>query len=185
MTILQMPVRQLGMMVNGYARASTCGARLFALIDHETEIDDLPDAPDLKITNGTLKLENVSFSYAGNTDLQALSGISFEAHKGETVGIVGPPGSGKTTLMHLLPRFYDPLVGSITIDGQNIRDATLSSVRKAVAVVQQDSFFLRLRSRTTSHTPIPTLRRNKSAVSPSRHNCTTISSACLTNTARL
>ena len=141
MTILQMPVRQLGMMVNGYARASTCGARLFALIDHETEIDDLPDAPDLKITNGTLKLENVSFSYAGNTDLQALSGINFEAHKGETVGIVGPPGSGKTTLMHLLPRFYDPLVGSITIDGQDIRDATLSSVRKAVAVVQQDSFF--------------------------------------------
>jgi ATP-binding cassette subfamily B multidrug efflux pump len=117
MAILQMPVRQLGMMVNGYARASTCGA-----------------------TNGTLKLENVSFSYAGNTDLPALSGISFEAHKGETVGIVGPPGSGKTTLMHLLPRFYDPLVGSITIDGQDIRDATLSSVRKAVAVVQQDSF---------------------------------------------
>ena len=140
MTILQMPVRQLGMMVNAYARASTCGARLFALIDHETEIDNLPDAPDLRITNGTLKLENVSFSYAGNTDLKALSGISFEAHKGETVGIVGPPGSGKTTLMHLLPRFYDPLVGSITLDGQDIRDATLSSVRKAIAVVQQDSF---------------------------------------------
>jgi ATP-binding cassette subfamily B multidrug efflux pump len=140
MTILQMPVRQLGMMVNGYARASTCGARLFALIDCETEIDNLPDAPDLKITNGTLKLENVSFSYAGNTDLKALSGISLEAHKGETVGIIGPPGSGKTTLMHLLPRFYDPLVGSITIDGQDIRGATLSSVRKAVAVVQQDSF---------------------------------------------
>jgi ATP-binding cassette subfamily B multidrug efflux pump len=140
MTILQMPVRQLGMMVNGYARASTCGARLFALIDRETEIDNLPDAPDLKITNGTLKLENVSFSYAGNTDLKALSGISLEAHKGETVGIIGPPGSGKTTLMHLLPRFYDPLVGSITIDGQDIRGATLSSVRKAVAVVQQDSF---------------------------------------------
>ncbi|WP_306263037.1 ABC transporter ATP-binding protein [Pararhizobium sp. IMCC21322] len=140
MTILQMPVRQLGMMVNGYARASTCGARLFALIDHEAEIENAPGAQDLKITNGTLKLENVSFAYSGNTDRRTVSGISFEAHKGETVGIVGPPGSGKTTLMHLIPRFYDPTHGSISIDGQDIRDATLSSVRKAVAVVQQDSF---------------------------------------------
>ncbi|WP_299749057.1 ABC transporter ATP-binding protein [uncultured Boseongicola sp.] len=140
MTILQMPVRQLGMMVNGYARASTCGARLFALIDHETEIDNAPDAQDLKITDGTLKLENVSFAYAGNADRKAVSGISFEAHRGETVGIVGPPGSGKTTLMHLIPRFYDPTQGSISIDGQDIRDATLASVRQAVAVVQQDNF---------------------------------------------
>lgn len=140
MTILQMPVRQLGMMVNGYARASTCGARLFALIDHEAEIENAPDAQDLKITDGTLKLENVSFAYEGNTDRRAVSGISFEAHKGETIGIVGPPGSGKTTLMHLIPRFYDPTQGSISIDGQDIRDATLSSVRQAVAVVQQDSF---------------------------------------------
>ena len=140
MTILQMPVRQLGMMVNGYARASTCGARLFALINHETEIKEAPDALDLKITNGTLKLENVSFAYTGDTERQAVSDISFEAHKGETVGIVGPPGSGKTTLMHLIPRFYDPTRGSISIDGHDIRKATLSSVRQAVAVVQQDSF---------------------------------------------
>ena len=130
MTILQMPVRQLGMMVNGYARASTCGARLFALIDHETEIEDAPDAQDLKITEGTLKLDNVSFAYAGNIgqkavsgiSQKAVSGISFEAHRGETVGIVGPPGSGKTTLMHLIPRFYDPAQGSISIDGQDIRE---------------------------------------------------------------
>lgn len=140
MTILQMPVRQLGMMVNGYSRASTCGARLFALIDHETEIDDTLDAEDLKISDGTLKLENVSFAYAGDTDRQAVSGISFKAHRGEIVGIVGPPGSGKTTLMHLIPRFYDPNQGSISIDGQDIHNATLSSVRRAVAVVQQDSF---------------------------------------------
>ncbi|NKB54519.1 MAG: ATP-binding cassette domain-containing protein [Rhizobiaceae bacterium] len=140
MTILQMPVRQLGMMVNGYARASTCGARLFALIDHEAEIEDAPHAQDLQITDGILKLDNVSFAYAADTGQRAVSGISFEARKGETVGIVGPPGSGKTTLMHLIPRFYDPTQGTISIDGQDIRDATLSSVRQAVAVVQQDSF---------------------------------------------
>ena len=140
MTILQMPVRQLGMMVNGYARASTCGARLFALIDHEMDIDTTPGTPDLKITAGTLTLENVSFAYAEHADRQAVSNISFEAHRGETIGIVGPPGSGKTSLMHLIPRFYDPSEGSIRIDGQDIRDVTLSSVRQAVAVVQQDSF---------------------------------------------
>lgn len=140
MTILQMPVRQLGMMVNGYARASTCGARLFALIDMPVEVADRPDAKDLTITEGTLKLENVAFAYDSASRRPAVSGVSFEAKRGETIGIVGAPGSGKTTLMHLIPRFYDVSEGAITIDGQDIRDATLSSVRQAVAVVQQDSF---------------------------------------------
>ena len=69
-----------------------------------------------------------------------MTGISFEAKKGETIGVIGSPGSGKTTLMHLIPRFYDPTNGTISIDGQDIRRVTLSSVRQAVAVVQQDSF---------------------------------------------
>jgi ATP-binding cassette subfamily B protein len=140
MTILQMPVRQLGLMVNAYARASTCGARLFALIDMPLEVEDTPGARDLEITEGTLRLDNVGFTYDGADGRRAISGISFEAKRGETIGIVGPPGSGKTTLMHLIPRFYDVTEGAITIGGQDIRDVTLSSVRQAVAVVQQDSF---------------------------------------------
>jgi len=140
MTILQMPVRQLGLMVNAYARASTCGARLFLLLDMPVEIDDKPDARDLEITEGTLKLDNVGFAYDGSGGHRAISGISFTARRGETVGIVGPPGSGKTTLVHLIPRFYDVAEGAISIDGQDIRDVTLASVRRAVAVVQQDSY---------------------------------------------
>jgi len=140
MTILQMPVRQLGLMVNAYARASTCGARLFTLLDLPVEVDDAPGAKALEVTEGTLRLENVGFAYKGSEGHRAVSGISFEARRGETVGIVGPPGSGKTTLMHLLPRFYDVDEGAITIDGQDIRAVTLSSVRLAVAVVQQDGF---------------------------------------------
>lgn len=140
MTILQMPVRQLGLMVNAYARASTCGARLFLLLDMPIEIADKPGAKALEITDGTLKLENVSFAYQGSGGRRAISGVSFEARRGETIGIVGPPGSGKTTLVHLIPRFYDVDEGSITIDGQDIRDVTLASVRQAVAVVQQDSY---------------------------------------------
>ncbi len=140
MTILQMPVRQLGLMVNAYARASTTGARLFALIDMPVAIDDAPGAPELQITDGTLRLEDVSFAYDGSGGQAAVSGVSFEARRGETIGVVGAPGSGKTTLMHLIPRFYDVTAGRITIDGQDIRDVRLSSVRQAVAVVQQDSF---------------------------------------------
>ncbi len=140
MTILQMPVRQLGLMVNAYARASTCGARLFLLLDMPVEIADRPGARDLEITEGTLRLENVGFAYDGSGGRKAISGISFEARRGETIGIVGPPGSGKTTLVHLIPRFYDVAEGAISIDGQDIRDVTLASVRRAVAVVQQDSY---------------------------------------------
>jgi len=140
MTILQMPVRQLGLMVNSFARASTCGARLFALLDTEIAIKDAPDAKHLKISDGVLRFEQVDFAYAQSVARPALKNISFEARRGETVGIVGPPGSGKTTISHLIPRFYDVTGGRITIDGQDIREVTLDSLRQAVAVVQQDAF---------------------------------------------
>ncbi|WP_167480609.1 ABC transporter ATP-binding protein [Mesorhizobium waimense] len=139
MTILQMPVRQLGLMVNSFARASTCGTRLFELLDAELDIQDAPDAKDLVITDGVLRFDNVGFRYAG-AGRATLSGISFEARSGETIGIVGPPGSGKSTIAHLIPRFYDVTSGAITIDGQDISKVTLQSLRKAVGVVQQDAF---------------------------------------------
>jgi ATP-binding cassette subfamily B protein len=140
MTILQMPVRQLGLMVNAFARASTCGTRLFNLLDLEVAVRDAPDAKDLEITEGTLRFENVDFAYPSSEMHQVLHGVSFEAKRGETIGIVGPPGSGKSTIAHLIPRFYDATAGRITIDGQDIRKATLQSLRRSVAVVQQDSF---------------------------------------------
>jgi ATP-binding cassette subfamily B multidrug efflux pump len=140
MTILQMPVRQLGLMVNAFARASTCGTRLFELLDLEIAVRDAPDARELKLTDGTLRFENVSFSYPSTPKQQALRNVSFEAKRGDTIGIVGPPGSGKSTLAHLIPRFYDVTGGRITIDGQDVRKATLQSLRRSVAIVQQDSF---------------------------------------------
>ncbi|WP_190241471.1 ABC transporter ATP-binding protein [Rhizobium sp. N122] len=140
MTILQMPVRQLGLMVNAFARASTCGSRLFNLLDLDISIKDAPDARDLAVTEGVLRFENVSFAYPGSEKRTVLHDVSFEARRGQTIGIVGPPGSGKSTIAHLIPRFYDVTGGKITIDGQDIRKATLQSLRRAVAVVQQDSF---------------------------------------------
>jgi ATP-binding cassette subfamily B protein len=140
MTILQMPVRQLGLMVNSFARASTCGNRLFAFLDLEVEIKDEKGAKPLKVTDGTLRFENVDFAYPSAPFRPVLSGVSFEAHRGETIGIVGRPGSGKSTIAHLIPRFYDVTGGRVTIDGQDVRATTLDSLREAVAVVQQDSF---------------------------------------------
>jgi ATP-binding cassette subfamily B multidrug efflux pump len=137
MSILLQPVRQIGMMVNGYARGSASGGRLFAVLDIDPDIKDKPGAKDLNITNGTLEFHNVRFGYEGE---HTLNGISFKAEPGHMVGIVGPPGSGKSTIAHLVPRFYDPIEGHITIDGQDLRDITLDSLRKAVGVVEQDTF---------------------------------------------
>jgi ATP-binding cassette subfamily B multidrug efflux pump len=140
MTILQMPVRQIGLLVNSFARASTCGSRLFALLDLPLSITDAPGAKELVVAEGTLRFDNVDFSYSGANDNRVLEGISFTAKRGETIGIVGPPGSGKSTIAHLIPRFYDVSGGSITIDGQEVSRVTLKSLRKAVSVVQQDQF---------------------------------------------
>jgi ATP-binding cassette subfamily B protein len=139
MTILQMPVRQLGLMVNSFARAATCGKRLFDVLDLEPEIGDKPGAKDLEITEGVLRFEHVDFRYQGDSK-KVVSDLSFEARPGETIALIGPPGSGKSTIAHLIPRFYEVSGGSITIDGQDIRDVTLASLRQAVAVVQQDSY---------------------------------------------
>ena len=141
MTILQMPVRQIGLLVNSFARASTTGQRLFEVLDLKPAIGDTPGASDLRIENGVLRFENVSFTYGDvRRDGRVLEGISFEVGRGRTLGIVGPPGSGKSTIAHLIPRLYDVTGGRITIDGQDLRDVTLDSLRQIVGVVQQDAF---------------------------------------------
>ena len=141
MAILQMPVRQIAWTVNAVARASTCGARLFEVLDREPEIRDREGARALEITEGVIRFENVSFSYSRvDGELPVLHDVSFETRPGKIVGIVGPPGSGKSTIAHLLPRYYDTSAGRITIDGEDIRDITLESLRSSVSVVQQDPF---------------------------------------------
>ena len=143
MTVLQMPVRQVGLVINGYARASVSGARMFEILDLAPAIRDKPGAKDLVVGEALLAFENVSFSYQGFPDQHTVEGISFSVRAGQTLGIVGPPGSGKSTIAHLIPRFYDVTAGRITIDGQDIRDVTLDSLRTQVGVVQQDTFLFK------------------------------------------
>lgn len=143
MTVLQMPVRQVGLVINGFARASVSGARMFEILDIEPAIRDRPGATNLTVTHAELVFDNVSFSYAGFPGEHTVEGISFTVRAGQTLGIVGPPGSGKSTIAHLIPRFYDVTGGRITIDGQDIRDVTLDSLRAQVGVVQQDTFLFK------------------------------------------
>jgi len=140
MTVLQMPIRQVGMVVSGIARGSVSGVRMFEILDLEPAIRDAPDAKELVVKDARLAFENVSFSYTGFASEHTISDISFEVRAGETLGIVGPPGSGKSTIAHLIPRFYDVTSGRVTIDGQDVRDVTLESLRAQVGVVQQDTF---------------------------------------------
>lgn len=137
LALLRFPVRMLIMIINSTARASSAGGRIFEVLDIPSEIADESEAEPLNVTDGVLRFDDVSFSYG---DVPALSGISFEARKDHTVGIVGAPGSGKSSITNLIPRFYDPTSGSVSIDGTDLKTVTILSVRQAIGLVEQDPF---------------------------------------------
>lgn len=119
--------------VNSAAGASE---RIFELLDETPEIEDSESAKPLKNVKGHVSIENLWFAYESNRDV--LKGISFEGKSGETIALVGPSGAGKTTLLNLLPRFYDPKQGSIKIDGEDIRDLKVKSLRQQISIVPQE-----------------------------------------------
>lgn len=137
LTILQMPVRQISMIMNAGARAVSSGARLFEILDREPSIQSEAKAPSLPAGPVTLSVEHLSFAYG---DTPVLMDVSFSLKPGQVLGIVGHAGAGKSTLAHLIARFYDSTRGRIMIGGIDICDADLDSVRRIVAIVQQDVF---------------------------------------------
>lgn len=137
--ILQGPTRQISMIFNHAARAAGAGERVYAILDEAPSVTERPDAKPLLVREGVLRFSNVSFRYRPDLPL-ALRGISFEVGPGRTLGVVGPPGSGKSTIALLCGRFYDADEGKITIDDVDIRDVTLASLRRQVGVVQQETF---------------------------------------------
>ena len=138
MQILAMPVRMSGFLVNAYARAASGGQRLFEILDTESDVVEKADAKELGRVRGHVRFEEVSFSYEEGKPV--LKNINFEAEPGKVVALLGPPGSGKSSVANLLPRFYDVGSGQITIDGIDIRDASLKSLRHNIGIVQQDVF---------------------------------------------
>ena len=138
LALLQMPVRMLGMIVIMFARAQSAGERIYEILDAESAVQEKPNAVDLDGVTGHVRFENVSFAY--NSISPVLRGVNIDARPGQVIALLGPTGSGKTTVVNLMPRFYDITEGRITIDGKDIRDVTLSSLRKAIGTVQQDVF---------------------------------------------
>ena len=134
-----MPVRMMGFMVNMFSRAHAAGQRIFDVIDAESSVQERPSARPLNGVSGHVKFDRVSMSYE-QADTPAVHDIDFEVLPGQLVAILGAPGSGKSTLVHLVPRFYDVTGGAITIDGMDVRDVTLSSLRRNVGIVMQDVF---------------------------------------------
>ncbi len=138
MQILSMPVRMIGWMVNSYARAASAGQRLFEILDYESPVKDKENAIAMPRTSGHVRFENVSFGY--DTSGNVLEGIDLDVAPGQVIALLGAPGSGKSSIVNLVSRFYDPTEGRVTIDGIDVRDTTLESLRRNVGMVQQDVF---------------------------------------------
>ena len=138
LTLLQVPVRSIGFVVNIFARAHSAGTRLFEVLDAESPVQEKAGAPPLAPGSGHVRFERVSFGY--DPKRPVVRDVDIEALPGQTVALLGPTGSGKTTIVNLLPRFYDVTTGRITVDGQDVRDVQLKSLRDAIGIVQQDVF---------------------------------------------
>ena len=137
MAQLVQPVRRLGFIVSAVAQAIASGERIFEILDAESEVRDAHGAQTLPRVSGHVIFEEVSFAYFGRHPV--LRELSLEARPGQVIALLGATGSGKSTIINLIPRFYDPTMGRITIDGYDIRCVTLNSLREQIGIVLQET----------------------------------------------
>ncbi len=130
------PVRRLGMIIPAVAIANSAAERVFAVIDSITEVTDAPDAFPLPAIQGHVVFQDVSFAYS---EREVLHKIHCEALPGQVIALLGPTGSGKTSLVNLIPRFYDPTSGFVLVDGIDLRNVTISSLRSQIGIVLQET----------------------------------------------
>ena len=132
------PIQQISVMWTNIQSAVAGGERIFGLLDEEPSIEDMPEAQEIPMIQGQVELQNVFAAY--KEEESVLNGISFKAEPGQTIAIVGPTGAGKTTLVNLIPRFYDVTGGALLIDDLDIRYVTKESLREQIGIVLQDTF---------------------------------------------
>jgi ATP-binding cassette subfamily B protein len=137
-TMLIMPLRMLGMWIGQSQRATASGERIFEIMDEPEEVADKPGAIELPPGAGHVRFENVGFEYLDGRPV--LEGVELDIPAGTTIALIGQTGSGKTTLTSLLPRFYDATEGRVLVDGADVRDVTLTSLRRAIGAISQDPF---------------------------------------------
>ncbi len=135
---LTRPLHMLGNMTRIYRDAVAGGQRVFEIMDSKSEVTEKPDARELEEVEGRVTFENVSFGYSKGQ--LSLKDVSFDVAPGETVILLGATGSGKSTIINLIPRFYDPDSGSVKMDGHDLRDLTIKSVRENIGIVPQETF---------------------------------------------
>ncbi len=138
LNLLQLPVRSVGFIINIVARCMSSAERVFELIDAQSAVQEKPEAAPLTDVKGHVRFDNVSFGYDNLSAV--LSNVDIDGTPGKVIALLGPTGSGKSTVVNLIPRFYDVTGGQITIDGTDIRDVTLDSLRSNIGIVQQDVF---------------------------------------------
>jgi ATP-binding cassette, subfamily B, multidrug efflux pump len=138
MNQLTFPIRQAARVIDSLSRAISSGERLFEVLDAQSPVVEHPDAKVMGRARGYVRFHEVSFAY--DARVPALRHITIDAPPGQIIAILGAPGSGKSTIVNLLPRFYDVTAGRITIDGKDIRNFTLHSLRRNVGIVQQDIY---------------------------------------------
>jgi ATP-binding cassette subfamily B protein len=138
LAMLVMPLRSLGMWVGQAQRATASGERIFQILDEPEDVADRPGAIELPEGDGAIRFEDVSFSYL--PDRPVLEHLDLDLEAGTTVALIGHTGSGKTTLSSLVPRFYDVDSGRVLVDGVDVRDVQLASLRRAIGVIAQDPF---------------------------------------------
>ena len=135
---LTFPIRSAAQIINSFSRAISSGQRIFEVLDSSSPVEEKPNAREMGRANGYVRFENASFSYEARS--ATLKGVEIDAPPGQVTAILGAPGSGKSTIVNLIPRFYDVTGGRVTIDGEDIREFTLESLRRNVGMVQQDIF---------------------------------------------
>jgi ABC-type multidrug transport system fused ATPase/permease subunit len=134
---LVQPVRRLGTIIPAIAQATSAGERIFEVLDAKISVDDAPNAKDFPPIQGHVRFEDVSLSYVGRR--KVLDSINLEAQPGQIIALLGATGSGKSSIINLIPRFYDPTAGRITIDGYDLREMTLQSLREQISIVLQET----------------------------------------------
>jgi ATP-binding cassette subfamily B multidrug efflux pump len=132
------PLGQLGFIISLMSQAAASAMRIFEILDAKNEVESKPDAIDLKEVQGHVEFKDVSFRYFKSGEY-VLKDVSFEATPGQTIALLGATGSGKTTIINLLPRFYDASEGQVLIDGQDVRDVSLNSLRSHIGIVLQET----------------------------------------------